>query len=177
MIRSKNMEEHHNAARMIAPWALLLFTAAVAYGVTHVIEHVIQLYQHTVFNLDILHSHGILFFFDTEWIHFLFNSLMFASLLAVYLSLKLHRSAGVRSAGLGLAAMFLLLVIIEGWHLLEHVVRMYQHLSFGCQPCRGIFGQVVDVIYLHSFYNAAVTLSALFIYFKFGFARRLWDLL
>lgn len=158
-------------------WVVYLFASALLFQSFHTLEHFIQLYQHAVLGIDILHAHGLLFFFDTEWIHFVFNGTYLTCLLIIFFAMGLHRAERRAAFPAAYFVGSLILVAFEMWHETEHIVRIIQHLTSGCQPCQGIFGQVVDVLYLHTFYNFTVTVLSLFSFFNFGFARRFWQIL
>jgi hypothetical protein len=164
-------------ANLAPPWAVYLFTFALILQFSHFLEHLIQVYQRAVLNIDTLHSHGVLFFFDTELVHAAFNTGYGIALIVVFLAIGLHRRASRILVGTGIWALFVALIALESWHVVEHIVRVSQHLVSGCQPCRGIFGQVTDVVYLHTFYNASVTIGSFVLYFAGGFGRRLLQIL
>jgi len=174
------MREHltKQVPGVFAPvWVVYLFASALLFQSFHTLEHLIQLYQHAVLGIDIIHAHGLLFFFDTEWIHFLFNTSYLTCLFIIFFGIGLHKKKVRTILPTMYAAGFIFLIGFEIWHVMEHVTRLYQHLDSGCQPCRGIFGQLVDVLYLHTFYNSTVSILSLITFFNFGFAKRFWQLL
>lgn len=115
----------------------------------HWIEHLAQMYQHWWLSLPIKESKGILFFLDLEWNHFVFNSAYFTLLAAFWFLLRKTSSR---------ATMMVLVVgiLIQGYHLIEHIVRVWQHIQIACEPCKGILGWYVDGVYLHFMFNTLV---------------------
>lgn len=164
-------------ASLAPPWLLYLFTFAFIIQFAHSLEHVVQAYQHAILRIDVFHSHGILFFFDEEVVHAVLNAAIFATLVTVAITLGLYRRNVRRSLPTVFVAVLLCTCALEAWHVTEHMVRLYQHFTTGCQPCNGVLGNYVDLIYLHCFYNVTVTTGALFVYFRYGFARAFYELL
>ncbi|TSC78958.1 MAG: hypothetical protein G01um101429_634 [Parcubacteria group bacterium Gr01-1014_29] len=131
----------------------ILALALVVQGF-HWIEHLAQVYQHWWLGLPIKESKGILFFLDLEWNHFVFNSAYFVLLVVVWFLLRNVSSR---------VAMRLLIVgtLIQGYHLIEHAVRIWQHIQTACEPCKGILGWYIDGVYLHFAFNTLVLLLPL----------------
>lgn len=115
----------------------------------HWIEHLAQVYQHGWLSLPIKESRGILFFLDLEWNHFVFNSAYLVLLVAAWFLLRRISSR--------VATRFLVVgVFIQSYHLIEHIVRVQQHIQTACEPCKGILGWYVDGVYLHFTFNTLV---------------------
>jgi len=163
--------------QLMPTWALHLFTFALILQTGHTLEHVIQLYQHAVLGIDILHAHGLLFAFDIEWFHFLFNTAYLAVLVALFLSMGLHKKSVRATIPRSFVVLAIIALVFETWHDSEHVVRIYQHIESGCQPCSGILGSYVDLLYLHTFYNFTITVISYYTYFSWGFFRRFIEIL
>lgn len=51
--------------------------------------------------------------------------------------------------------------LLQGYHVVEHTVRMGQFFQLGCTPCPGILGWYVDLVYLHFTTNTATWLLPL----------------
>jgi hypothetical protein len=137
----------------------VLFTFALLYQLFHWIEHAAQVYQHWFQALPAKDSHGILFFLDFEWNHFVFNTGYFVALLIVLVMLVARRHAfGIRASALWLIGIG---TAIQGYHQIEHMVKIFQHLARGCEPCPGILGKVLDGVYLHFTLNTLVLLLPL----------------
>ena len=120
----------------------------------HWIEHLAQVYQHWWLSLPIKESKGILFFLDLEWNHFVFNSVYF--LLLVFVWFRIQKTS------FPVAMRFLIVgTLIQGYHVIEHTVRIWQHIQTACEPCKGILGWYVDGVYLHFIFNTLVFLLPL----------------
>lgn len=115
----------------------------------HWIEHLAQVYQHWWLSLPIKESRGILFFLDLEWNHFVFNSVYLLLLAAAWFLLQgIVSHVVIRFLAAG--------TLIQSYHLVEHMVRIWQHIQTTCEPCKGILGRYVDGVYLHFVFNTLV---------------------
>lgn len=148
------------------------FALAMLLQTFHIIEHVAQVYQHAIRGLSIPESHGILFFLDLEWNHWIFNTLYFALLAVVFFQCNFYKTNEAvnekRVTRLAFTAGFL----IQGYHVVEHSVRMTQFLQKGCTPCPGILGQLLDGVYLHAIFNTMVYILPLIAFVSYGFHLR-----
>lgn len=135
----------------------ILALALIVQGL-HWVEHLAQAYQHWWLALPIKESRGILFFLDLEWNHFIFNAVYLLLLVAAWLSLreKVSRVA-IQFCVVG--------ALVQGYHLIEHIVRMRQHIQTACEPCKGILGQYIDGVYLHFTFNTFVFVFPLIAFF------------
>lgn len=115
----------------------------------HWIEHLAQVYQHWWLSLPIKESKGILFFLDLEWNHLIFNFVYLLPLAAAWFLLrgKVSRTA-IWFLAVG--------VLVQSYHVIEHVVRIWQHLQTACEPCKGVLGWYIDGVYLHFAFNTLV---------------------
>ncbi|MEK7560408.1 MAG: hypothetical protein AAB539_00430 [Patescibacteria group bacterium] len=136
----------------VSKFAAYLFAGALAYQILHWIEHIAQVYQHWWLGLPAKASHGILFFLDLEWNHFVFNT---GYLLLLGAAWWLWRKNGLRSRLLDST------VIIQSYHVFEHTVKIVQHVRTACEPCPGILGKYFDGVYLHFMFNTLVLLLPL----------------
>ena len=141
---------------------LTIFIAAFVLQTLHEIEHIAQVYQRLWLGVGPEQAHGILFFLDVEWNHFLFN-LAYFTLLSVLLFIVLSApdlKASIQSQKLGKLGwrIFTLGFLIQGYHVLEHTVRMGQFFQLGCTPCPGILGNFFDIAYLHFIFNTTTWL-------------------
>lgn len=148
---------------------LYIFAAALIGQTFHMIEHAAQVYQHAILGLSISESHGILFFLDLEWNHLIFNALYVGLLAVVFFQCRFYQTSGAvserRLACLAFNAGFL----VQGYHTIEHSVRMIQLFQVGCTPCPGILGRFFDGVYLHAVFNSLVYLLPLIAFFAYGF--------
>ncbi len=131
--------------------AILLVQAA------HMVEHVAQVIQKFILHMPA--AHGLLgSIFDLEWVHFVYNTVLYAALVAVYIW---HRRAASRPLFFALRAGMLL----QGYHVVEHIVKMYQYYALGITVGpKGILGFVVPLIWLHFFLNLLVLILIVGIY-------------
>jgi hypothetical protein len=150
-----------------------VFAAAMLAQTLHYSEHVVQLYQHAVLGLSISQSHGLVYFLDFEWNHFVFNSAYFLALGVVFLQCKFYQirepAGGVRFASLAFTTGF----FVQGYHVIEHSVRIVQFYQTGCTPCPGILGRYFDGVYLHFLFNSVVYVLPLIAFIAYGFHVRL----
>lgn len=149
---------------MAITYAFWLLALALFIQVLHWIEHLAQVYQHWWLSLTIKESHGILFFLDLEWNHFVFNAAYFLLLAVIWFLLRRkvsHVAISFLAAG----------TLVQGYHLIEHVVRIWQHIQIACEPCKGILGWYIDGVYLHFAFNTIV-LALPLITFVFSVRRR-----
>lgn len=152
----------------------LLLVLGIGYQIFHQGEHVAQVYQFWHLGRSAAESAGILWFANIEWNHFIFNAGYYVLLVTfIWSMLRGMNRASIRpdTVGMSLIAGFLL---IQGWHLLEHTVRIISHLSKGCEPCPGILDRMFGwgLIYLHFWLNQFALALPASIFVHFGFYRR-----
>ena len=81
-----------------------------------------------------------------------------------------------RSPNPALAVAFLGLLIVQGWHEIEHVTQVLQRFVFNIPTGAGVLGQTFDIEPLHLAYNLAVFLLVLLVYWLSGAHRLgLWQ--
>ena len=135
------------------------YAAVVLIQGIHVVEHIIQLAQVTLFGVpddDALGLLGYVFQFNgtEEWLHLVFNAAYVASLFVIVLTF--HRMAGDRLLPGWAFTVLSAGVALESWHMVEHLVIIWHVLrNSGC-PCPGIGDRALDVTdtVLHFVYNA-----------------------
>jgi hypothetical protein len=152
-------------------------TVVVIQGI-HVVEHIVQLLQVTVFDVPSENAFGLLgyvirFNGTAEWMHFVFNLLYLLSLYVVVVNFdRLTDSVPVPRWA------FLVLLVgaagIESWHMTEHVVIIYHVIRNNGCPCPGIGDQALGVtdIQLHFVYNTLAYASTLVPFLVMNRARR-----
>jgi len=152
----------------------VIFSLLLLLQIFHDIEHIAQLYQFSHLRLPAKESGGILWFLDVEWNHFLFNLFYLAGLL--YVAMHIRRALSMHGRRLSSVDLLLLiaLVVPEAWHLVEHSVRIVEHVVTGCQPCKGIADRAfgVTLISLHFAYNFIALAFPLLVFFWYGFHWR-----
>jgi hypothetical protein len=118
----------------------------------HMLEHVAQVVQRNV--LESEHHTGLLgSAFDSEWVHFVYN---LAVLVFLVWALRVVWGSAPSSTAQGALAFLVADVGLQTYHMVEHSVRIVQHITQGVTPAPGILGQLVDLIWLHYGLNLAV---------------------
>ena len=150
--------------------AIAVFTVALVLQSGHMVEHVAQLYQHAVLWWPIKESHGILFFADLEWNHFIFNTTYF--LLLAYFAVQAHIFHKRNGTNQWARYAFLAGFYVQGYHVIEHASRIGQHLQTGCSPCPGILAWTIDGIWLHFAFNSFTLALPAVSFFALGLHRQ-----
>lgn len=134
-----------------------LWIAAVALMLIqgfHMLEHIAQAVQKFLLGLE--EAHGLLgAAFDFEWVHFLYNSALAAGLFALLLLYSSRPGFWLATPG-WIRGTFVADTALQGYHFVEHAVRLQQFLATGVADPRGILGQSVDVVLLHLALNSVV---------------------
>ncbi len=137
---------------------LIVFIAAMLYQFFHMIEHVVQAYQHWWLGRSIAESSGVLFFLNLEWNHFLFNLGYFIAL--AYLVFRFTSNSTILRPTLHriseIIALLWVAVLIQGYHVFEHSIRIVEHLHNNCEPCKDVLTWGFDGVYWHLTINAIV---------------------
>lgn len=132
-----------------------VFTGAVVLQGLHFVEHIAQVIQK--FFLKLPEAHGLLgAAFDTEWVHFIYNLVLFAVLWALVFAYGLHRRNIWQNQPRLYPAILAFVAGFQLYHMVEHSVKITQHLTIACASCPGLLGSVVDLAWLHFFINLAV---------------------
>lgn len=120
----------------------------------HVVEHVAQNIQRSV--LGWREAHGLLgAWLDFEWVHFAYNALLLAGLMLLLAVYSQRPGFWMRAARAARIA-FLGAVAVQGYHFIEHAVKIQQSVFLGVDPAPGILGHFLDLILLHMAFNVAV---------------------
>lgn len=131
-----------------------LFVITVLVQGFHMIEHVLQVMQKS---LGVTPAHGLIGAFNLEWVHFTYNAVYLILLGVLFMILALKRVLPSRTPfRMPIFLSFLFLVIVQGYHLVEHTVKLQQHLATGLQGTPGILGAHVDIVWLHFALNVIV---------------------
>ncbi|HEV2754819.1 MAG TPA: right-handed parallel beta-helix repeat-containing protein [Actinomycetota bacterium] len=142
------------AAATGAGIALLL--VGVSVQSFHMLEHVVQLSR--VF-ADGVPSRGALVgsLVDTEWVHLVYNGAVLAGLgLVLYLRRQGWDPRGSNALG---DRLVLAVALLQGYHFVEHAVKVFQHVTTGAKVNPGILGHELNLVLLHFGLNAAVYLG------------------
>jgi len=135
--------------------------AAVGVQSFHMVEHWLQVYR---VHVDLIPSRGGLVgpSVEAEWVHFTYNSALWLFVLLVFLELR--RSSSDARVGLVGGA-----VLIQGWHSIEHVTKLFQHITTGAKVNPGLLGNFSDLVWFHFTINLTVyglCLAAAFLWFS-----------
>ena len=151
---------------LFASRALTVFLALVLVQGFHELEHVVQVMQR--FALAIPNGNGLVgSVADIEPVHFVYNSLYLALLVAVFVLLGLHR-AGPSEHGRLVAGLVTFALAFQMWHELEHVFKLMQYFALHVNGTGGILGQgpgaiapLFPIPLLHLGYNTVAYAPAL----------------
>lgn len=136
----------------IKEWALL---GALALQGLHFVEHIAQVAQRSF--LDLPEAHGILgAALDIEWVHFAYNLALLAVLWGLLFAYRLHRRPGWTERTHWYHLAFLFAGTLQLYHMVEHSVKVAQHVTTACASCPGLLGTAVDLIWLHFLINLLV---------------------
>lgn len=140
-----------------------IVTLLVAVGVQsfHMVEHWLQVYR---VHVDLIPSRGGLVgpSVEAEWVHLTYNSALWLFILLVFLELR--RSSSDGRVGLMGGA-----VLIQGWHSIEHVAKIFQHITTGAKVNPGLLGNFTDLVWFHFTINLTVyglCLAAALLWFR-----------
>ena len=155
----------------------LFLTLALIVQTGHYLEQIAQVIQ--VYALDFYpkDAHGLLGqIFDDEWVHFVYNIALELALISVYLYYRRNEESWLSASRLGRFSLATV-VILQGYHALEHIVKLYQHYfvpfySFLHQPTHGLLPLATGwpLIPFHFWLNS--TVWGLIILAWWGLGRR-----
>lgn len=126
----------------------LLLGILLAIQSAHMVEHVAQVIQKFVLHLP--KAQGLLgSIFDLEHVHFSYNTGLWIPLVIAYV--------WCRRAGAPIPFALRAIVWFQGYHVIEHIVKMYQFYALGITVGpKGILGYVFPLIWLHFWLNFIV---------------------
>ncbi len=136
-------------------------TSTLLVQAAHEYEHVLQMLQKYRWNWRVYP--GLLGqWFDFEWIHMLYNGALWIALLASLIIFR--KNPGMwRPTRLGEAALYFL-VLFQGYHWFEHLVRIYQYMVLGLPKPRGILGHFISLLELHFGFATIVSMAIVIAY-------------
>jgi hypothetical protein len=144
------------ADRLVAtPWVALLGFLALS-QTAHLVEHVAQMVQIHALHLSGANAQGIVGQLNIEWVHFIWNAVVFVTLLVLLPHFRTN-------------PWLIAVTPLAGWHFVEHSVMIATYLQTGVSGTPGLlssggllFGGVpVSRPDLHFFYNLAETVPLL----------------
>ena len=137
----------------------------------HETEQAIQVFQRFV--LDIADAKGLLGqYFDQEPLQFAYNVLFFLLLISVYTLSGAHRPQ-IWTRGTTTWWLLTVAAIIQGYHVVEHIFKIWQFVEYGRDGTPGILGNALHLVWLHFALNTAVYLPLIAAYWLGGFHRHL----
>ena len=137
-------------ARNRARWAYRFFMASLIVQAFHFSEHIVQLHQWVMYVPDPEGIFGHVFNF--VWVHFLFNTALFVTLGGAYWFWM--RDPGIWKESQAGRWMFHGAMGLQGYHVIEHAVQMYQYYVVGMPKPPGIIGEVLAGVLAHFDINA-----------------------
>lgn len=120
---------------------LILMIAATA----HLMEHVLQMLQFYVWHVKPWGLVGQIA--DREWLHVWYNLPSYLIVLGIYLAIRKH-IPDFYQTDKSVKALTIFLWV-QGYHLLEHIVKIYQYFTTGIEPAPGILGNIMALVPLH----------------------------
>jgi len=154
---------------------ILLILIFLVLQLMHFPEHLAQALQ--AFVLGIRPAHGLLGTFDLEWVHAIYNTIFFVGLVLIFFVGEFHRKDGWVWNKPAVGYLFMGLTVFQGYHVVEHSVRMVQHFQTGLQGTPGILGQFINLIVLHFYYTGGALVVFSMVIVGYGFDARIGHLL
>ncbi len=121
------------------------FAGLLAFQAFHQMEHTLEVVQKRLGNERVSPLLGGV---DFEWAHFTGNTLLFLGLVAVVAAYGGQGGGAWRSRSNVAWAVLMGGVIVQGLHVVEHIVRVSQYVATGRLPV-GLATQWVDPIWFH----------------------------
>ncbi len=150
----------------------LVALGALALQSIHMVEHITQVLQYYYLHVP---AHGLLGeVLDREWVHLAYNGSLEVALIGILLGYGLYRPLGSGGHMVAGQYLFLGLVVLQGYHVFEHVVKIMQYLATGKEDTPGILGQFFPTILVHFTLNAIVLAMMVLAYYRLGSAQRAW---
>lgn len=139
-------------AQRALPWVVPVALVGVGVQTFHMLEHGLQVYR---VHFDGVPSRGGIVGpgVEAEWIHFTYNLLVLSTLVLVASARRQGWNGAAHRRADGLLAGA---VVLQGYHVVEHGVKVVQHVASGAKVNPGIAGQWIDLVWLHFGINLAV---------------------
>jgi hypothetical protein len=144
------------ADRLVAtPWIALLGFLAVS-QTAHLLEHVAQMVQLHVLHLAGTNAQGIVGQLNIEWVHFIWNALVFVALLLLLPRFRLN-------------PWLIAVTPLAAWHFVEHSLMIATYIQTGVSGTPGLLssggllfgGLPIARPDLHFLYNLVETIPLL----------------
>lgn len=122
----------------------------------HMFEHTLQVFRVRV---DGVPSRGGVVgpVVEAEWIHFIYNAAVLALLVLIFFARRPERAPSQSNGGRFLLAG----ALVQGYHVIEHTVKLSQHLITGAKVNPGLAGKAFDLVLFHYAINLMVYLALL----------------
>lgn len=147
-----------------------VFTAAVIIQSLHMVEHVAQVIQK--FWLKLPEAHGLLGMFDFEWVHFAYNGALLLTLyILVFGCIRLFQTHGTP-----IFYTFIAGVAVQSYHMIEHIVKIVQHIQTGLHGTPGILGNFINPVWFHFSINLLVLVLVIIPFIKLRVHRHCFNL-
>jgi hypothetical protein len=138
----------------VATWVPMVFVAAFAAQAGHVMLHVAQLFQDKVYH--IYPKTGLLgpALVNNEWLHFGEVTAFWFMMMTVWFAYGKERRAVWKQRSLSGYRAGVTLLFVSFYHMVEHWVKIVQHVKTGITPAPGIIGHWVDLVWFHAIINS-----------------------
>lgn len=137
-----------------------VFTAAVVIQSPHMIEHIAQVIQKFWLKLPV--AHGILGMLDFEWVHFAYNGALILTLsMLIFGCIRL-----LQARGSAIFSIFVVGVVVQSYHMIEHIVKIIQHIQTGLHGTPGILGNFINPVWFHFSINFLVLVLVIIPFLK-----------
>jgi hypothetical protein len=150
-----------------------VFLVAISLQSFHMLEHIVQLHQHAILGWSIKDSSGLFAALNLEEIHWIYNVAYLILLAIVFKKCSFQKIQNRPDFHKVFVLLFNISFFLQGYHVIEHSVRMIQYLQTQCVPCPGILGPFVDGVYLHFTLNFLVFIYPLAAFFVLGFHKKI----
>lgn len=150
-----------------------VFLAAIALQSFHMLEHIVQIHQHAILGWSIQDSSGLFAVLNLEEIHWVYNFAYLILLAIIFKKCSFFKIHDRPDSYKAFVLLFNISFFLQGYHVVEHSVRLIQYIQTQCLPCSGILGPFVDGIYLHFTLNFLVFIYPLAAFFVLGFHKKI----
>jgi hypothetical protein len=153
LLRRRRRRLAGRGGRTVASGAVAVLLAGFVVQSFHMVEHVVQVIQ--VYVQDAQVRRGLAgAAFDTEWVHFGYNLAVLLFLVWAWrMTARLDPAWRPAAVGYGFVLSALL---IQTYHLAEHVAKILQHVTSGLDPAPGLIGDQFGLVWFHFGINLAV---------------------
>ncbi|MDP3771814.1 MAG: hypothetical protein Q8Q94_00350 [bacterium] len=130
----------------------------------HMLEHIVQVYQYAI---GVDPAHGLIGQFDLESVHFFYD---FLFTLGFWLILQ-RLPEEAKDSSKFLYNLLVFGVVVQSYHMVEHIIKYYQYIQTGMQGTPGFLGNHINLILFHFTLNLIGTVILWVIYIGLKFHR------